>query len=58
MGKRYEQHDDLCGCDRCAHQWDTESPQPVFDVVEDPTYCEYCSEPPDYCRCWEDAGSD
>lgn len=38
MGKRYEQHSDLCGCDRCALQWESENPRPVYDVVEDPDY--------------------
>lgn len=36
MGKRYEQHSDMCGCERCALQYEREFPQPVFDVVEDP----------------------
>jgi hypothetical protein len=36
MGKVYVQHSDLCGCERCAAQWDREYPQPVFDLVDDP----------------------
>lgn len=36
MGKRYVQHSDLCGCERCAIQADREHPQPVFDAVDDP----------------------
>lgn len=36
MGKRYVQHSDLCGCERCALQYEREHPQPVFDVVDDP----------------------
>ena len=36
MGKRYVQHSDMCGCERCALQWERENPQPVFDAVEDP----------------------
>lgn len=37
MGKRYVQHSYLCGCVRCAAEWDRENPGPVYDVVEDPT---------------------
>ena len=36
MGKRYEQHSDMCGCERCARQAESESPRPIFDVVDDP----------------------
>lgn len=36
MGKRYEQHSDMCGCSRCAAQYEREYPQPVFDLVEGP----------------------
>lgn len=36
MGRRYVQHSDMCGCERCAIQGDRENPQPVFDSVEDP----------------------
>lgn len=36
MGKRYVQHSDMCGCERCAAQADREYPRPVYDVVEDP----------------------
>jgi len=36
MGKRYVRHSDLCGCERCAIQWDSEYPQPVFDLADDP----------------------
>lgn len=38
MGKRYEQHSDMCGCERCARQWESENPMPVFDEVDDPEY--------------------
>jgi hypothetical protein len=35
MGKRYEEHSDMCGCERCARQADRENPRPVYDVIED-----------------------
>lgn len=54
MGKRYEQHSDLCGCERCAAQADREHPSPVFDVIDDPDYCSFCGAHLDHCRCWED----
>lgn len=31
----YERHSDMCGCERCAVQWDSEHPQPVFGEVDD-----------------------
>lgn len=36
MGKRYVQHFDMCGCERCARQAEREYPQPVYDEVDDP----------------------
>lgn len=36
MGKRYVQHSDLCGCERCAREAERENPQPVYDAVDDP----------------------
>lgn len=36
MGKRWVQHSDMCGCERCAAQADREIPSPVFDQIEDP----------------------
>lgn len=36
MGKKYIQHSDMCGCERCAIQADKENPRPVFDCVDDP----------------------
>lgn len=36
MGKRYIEHDSMCGCERCAKQWEREQPTPVYDCVEDP----------------------
>jgi hypothetical protein len=53
MGKRYVQHSDLCGCERCAREWDRENPRPVFDEVEDPSICDGCGADRHYCRCWE-----
>jgi hypothetical protein len=58
MGKRYVQHDAMCGCERCAREWERENPGPVFDAVEDPSYCDGCDEPREYCRCWDDPGDD
>lgn len=54
MGKRYVQHSDMCGCERCAAQWETENPQPVFDAIEDPDYLD-CGCERGYCDCarWE-----
>lgn len=37
MGKVYQQHDDMCGCSRCARAFELDDgPRPVFDVVDDP----------------------
>lgn len=36
MGKRYIEHSDICGCERCAAEGDREHPGRVFDCVEDP----------------------
>lgn len=58
MGKRYEQHDSMCGCERCAREWELENPRPVFDAIEDPSYCDDCNEPREHCRCWDDPGDD
>lgn len=55
MGKRYVQHSDMCGCERCAREWDHENPHPVFDVVDDPDILD-CGCEPGYCRCWDDDG--
>lgn len=55
MGKKYVQHSDLCGCERCARQWDTENPRPVFDAVEDPDILD-CGCELGYCTCWDDDG--
>ena len=51
MGLRYDQHSDLCGCDRCARQWETDSPRPVFDAVEDPDILDCGRHALDRCRC-------
>ena len=58
MGKRYVQHSDMCGCERCALQWDRENPGPVFDAIEDPNVCGDCGWDLEDCRCWEDDGRD
>jgi hypothetical protein len=54
MGKRYIPHSDMCGCERCAAEWDTESPRQVFDVVEDPDVCDYCGGEDGRCYCADD----
>ena len=36
MGKRYVQHADMCGCERCARQYECDNPRPVYDEIEDP----------------------
>ena len=36
MGKRWEQHSDLCGCERCAIKADRGDESPTWDAVEDP----------------------
>jgi hypothetical protein len=54
MGK----HSDMCGCERCAREWERENPGPVYDAVEDPGYCDGCDEPVEHCRCWDDPGDD
>lgn len=36
MGKRYVEHSDMCGCERCAKAWECEVPYKVWDTVEDP----------------------
>lgn len=40
MGKRYIQHDTMCGCERCARAWECDTPSPVFEVEEDPEILE------------------
>lgn len=58
MGKRYVQHSDLCGCERCAIQADREHPSPVFDEIEDPNVCNGCGGEGGRCYCWDDPGDD
>lgn len=59
IGKRYIEHSDMCGCERCARQWDRENPGRVFDVIEDPNVCSYCGdEGGGFCRCWDERCDD
>ncbi len=51
MGKRYNPHSDLCGCERCAVQAEKENPQQVFDEIDDP---EYDDDPSGYWAAMED----
>jgi hypothetical protein len=55
MGKRYEQHSDMCGCERCARKADNGDNSPTFDVIDDPDYLD-CGCPRGYCDCgdWDD----
>lgn len=56
MGKRYVQHSDMCGCERCAASWDSERPYPVYDAVEDPDIMDCGCDRFYGCDCarWED----
>lgn len=38
MGKRYIEHSDMCGCERCAVEWERENPSRVWDEISDPDY--------------------
>ena len=53
MGKTYVQHSDMCGCERCAAQWDRDHPRPVFDVVDDPDILDCGCPAWSGCDCWE-----
>lgn len=53
MGKRYVQHSDLCGCERCAVQAERENPQPVFDVIEDPEVMDCGCDAWRGCTCYD-----
>jgi len=53
MGKRYVQHSDMCGCERCAAQADREHPQPVYDAVDDPDTLDCGCDVMRGCSCWD-----
>lgn len=53
MGKRYKQHSDLCGCERCAVQAERENPQPVYDEIEDPEVMDCGCSVWSGCRCYD-----
>ena len=36
MAKEYILHDELCGCERCAKQAESDNPRRVGDWVENP----------------------
>lgn len=57
MGIRYIEHSDMCGCERCALQWERETPGKVFDKVEDPSVLN-CGCDAGHCNCWDDYGWD
>ena len=54
MGRQWIPHSDLCGCEQCAAQADSENPRQVFDVVpSDDHYLCGCSIA-DGCECdWD-----
>lgn len=60
MGKKFVQHEDMCGCERCAAAWDSENPRPVFDMVEDPNTLDCGCSAWSGCNCYdyEDNGDD
>jgi hypothetical protein len=60
MGKRYVEHSDMCGCERCAREWERETPGQVFDCVEDPNVLECGCDAWRGCDCdyWADAGNE
>jgi hypothetical protein len=51
MGIRYEQHDSLCGCRRCAVKCDNGNDSPTFDAIEDPNYLDCGCHVADRCTC-------
>lgn len=53
MGKRYVQHSDMCGCERCAKQWECENPRPVFDEIDDPDVLDCGCDAWRGCTCWD-----
>ena len=54
MGKIAVPHSDLCGCERCAAQWDREHPGQVYDMVEDPDTLDCGCSAISGCSCWDD----
>lgn len=57
MGFRYVAHSDMCGCERCAREWERENPSQVWDKVEDLDYLS-CGCHASHCDCddWQDYG--
>ena len=53
MGKVYVPHSDMCGCERCARQYEREHPQPVYDVVDDPDVLDCGCSAWRGCTCWD-----
>lgn len=58
MGKRYIEHSDMCGCERCAVQWERENPGKVFDEVEDPDILDCGCDAWRGCDCYDYDPSD
>lgn len=58
MGKRYIEHSDLCGCERCAAEWERESPGKVYGCVEDPDFLDCGCEAWRGCDCYDYDGDD
>lgn len=53
MGKRYVPHSDMCGCERCAREYEREHPQQVYDVVDDPDVLDCGCDAWSGCSCWD-----
>lgn len=58
MGKRFIQHSDMCGCERCAIQAEMDEPRPVFDEIEDPEIMDCGCSVWQGCNCGYDDGPD
>ncbi len=58
MGKIAVPHSDLCGCERCAAQWDREVSGKVYDMVEDPDTLDCGCSAIYGCTCWDDPYED
>jgi len=54
MGKRYSQHSDMCGCERCSLQYESDNPRPVYDVVDDPDVLDCGCDAYYGCTCWDE----
>lgn len=53
MGRAFQYHSELCGCERCAKEWDKEHPRRVYDIVDDPNVLDCGCSAIAGCNCWE-----